>query len=642
MLFIEKYFRLQWRRNAQKSSHYVQTVDLIVEDASSGVDSVQGFTLDRILRSAERLPPNGNQINMLNFLQQAKKATNKPDCMGIKVILPACDGHVSRSDMIELRFFGCELVQLACGFVAPRQYVSAFKYEKEQSPASQLQSVLDSAIGAILLKPSSERLVEHALEELELEVKNRLSLQWLLPEPISYKRVAIVGCLPENMSYEGIKAMGIGLVVLDQPGHYLEDPDGPLAYLREAFCPIDLNPDAGLTQRIVDALKGQHVDGLSTRFDVFHTKVAKAAEAMGLPASPPSAYAIATDKYAARALEPDSNSAVCVTSGEEWRQRIHSREHRLHVEYPLVGKPCTGRTSLCVTRTETEADTILAIDKARSRVIRHEDGKPIYSSIMVEPYIDGPEVDVNFAFWDGEVLFSDVSDNWPCAGDATGTPGQNDFQETMFVYPSVLPQSEQHMITISLRDSLLRMGFRTGCFHAEGRVRNSSMDFAKRNGTLDLLPKPIPPSAKSSAFMIEVNPRPPGYFGLHASLWTFGVDYYALHVLHCIANEQRYRSLATPFLNGAQHTSALLLIMPERGGILKSPDPTIELGQKRPDLMECIPLYNNIFKQGQRVTSPDAVDMTYMATAVVSSRKGREDLLKKADEIRANWHVEIE
>ena len=142
--------------------------------------------------------------------------------------------------------------------------------------------------------------------------------------------------------------------------------------------------------------------------------------------------------------------------------------------------------------------------------------------------------------------------------------------------------------------------------------------------------------------MIEVNPRPPGYFGLHASLWTFGVDYYAMHVLGCIADKQRYRSFASPFVNGPQHASALVLIMPEKGGILKSPDPTIELRRKRPDLMECIPLYSNIFQQGQRVTSPDAVDMTYMATVVVNSRKGRQDLLEKVAEVRANWHVEIE
>ena len=620
----------------------MQTVDLILEDVSLTAHLAEGFTVDPVLHPATLLPPSGSHSAVSNFFQHAERAAIDPERMGIKILLPARDGHVSRSDMIELRFFGCDLVQLASGFVAPRQHVSAFKYEKYQGAPSQLQTVLDFAIGAILVRPRPEQLIEHALEELELEVTNRLSIQWLLPEPIPYKRVAIVGCLPENKSYEGIRAMGIGLIVLDQPGHYLEDPNGPLAYLREKFCPIDLNPDADFPQRIINALKGQHVDGLHTRFDVFHAKVAMAAKAMGLPASPPSAYATATDKYAARVLEPDQNSAVCVTSGEELRQRIRSKENPLHVEYPVVVKPCTGRTSWCVTKTDTEAETVAAVDKARSRVIRREDDKPIYSSIMVEPYIDGPEVDVNFALWDGEVLFYEVSDNWPCAGDATGTPGQNDFQETMFVYPSALPQSEQHLLALSLRDSIVRMGFRTGCFHTEGRVRNSSMQFADRNGTLDLVPKPTPPSAKPSVFMIEVNPRPPGYYGLHASLWTYGVDYYAMHVVQCIADEQRYRSFASPFVNGPQHASALVLIMPEKGGILKSPDPTIELSERRPDLMECIPLYSNIFSQGQRVTSPDAVDMTYMATVVVNTRKGRDDLLKKVEDIRANWHVEIE
>ena len=63
--------------------------------------------------------------------------------------------------MIEFRFFGCELVQLASGFVAPRQHVSAFKYEKHQSAASQLQTVLDFAIGAILVKPILTGAVEN-------------------------------------------------------------------------------------------------------------------------------------------------------------------------------------------------------------------------------------------------------------------------------------------------------------------------------------------------------------------------------------------------------------------------------------------------------------------------------------------------
>ena len=632
---------LQWRNNDRKGSLGIQTVDLLIDDDLSSAKLIPGF--DSCPNRGSVSPPffsRQSQSAISGFVQRARKATNDAGRLGIKIILPASQGYVSRSDMVELRFFGCELVKLASSFVAPRQHVLAFANAKEQSAVNRLHSILDSAIGAILVDPKVH--VEHALEALESEITNRLSIQWLLPEPILYKRVAIVGCLPENLSYETIKAMGIGLVVLDKPGHYLEDPDGSLAYLREAFCPLDLNPDAGLPQRIVDALQGQRVDGLHTRFDIFHKKVAEAAGLLGLPASPPSAFAIATDKYGARMLEADHNSALCVTDAEELQQRLRSSENPLKIEYPVVVKPCTGRTSWCVVKADNEADMFAAVTKARSRVIGYDAGKPVQSLIMIEPYIDGPEIDVNLALWDGEVLFADVSDNFPCAGDISGGPGQNDFQETMFAHPSILPQAEQELAISSLRDSVVRMGFRAGLFHTEARIRNSSMSYVYRSGVIELEPKASPPDTKPSVFMIEVNPRPAGYYDLQALTWTYGVDYYAMHVLRCIEDERRYKAFAAPFLNGAQHSSALVLIMPEKGGTLTSPDPMEELRRSRPDLTDCIPLYHNIFSQGQYVTPPDAVDMTYMAVVVINTRKGRKDLLKKAEEVRKEWHVTIE
>lgn len=632
----------QWRNNGRQGSLDVQTVDLLIDDHWSSAKPLDGYASYLNHDSASSFSFWDSQSAISDFVRRARDATNDAKRLGIKIILPACEGYVSRSDMIEFRFFGCKSVELASGFVAPRQRVPAFKVEKEESPVCQLQAIFNSAVGAILVDPAQEVHIEHALENLELEITNRLSIQWLLPDPIPYKRVAIVGCLFENLSYETIKAMGIGLVVLDQPGHYLEDPSGPWAYLREAFCPIDLNPDAALPERIVDALQGQHIDGLHTRFDIFHAKVALAANLLGLPASPPSAFAIATDKYVARMLEADHNSALCVTDAEELQQRLRSTKNPLKVDYPVVIKPCTGRTSWCVVRADTEAEMLAAVAKARSRVIGYEAGKPIQSLVMVEPYIDGPEIDVNMALWDGEVLFSDVSDNFPVAGDMSTPSNHNDFQETMFVYPSILPQSEQELAVSCLRDSILRMGFRTGLFHTEARIRNSSMAYTDRSGITDLESTASPPSTKPSIFMLEVNPRPAGYYGLQALTWTYGVDYYAMHVLRCIEDERRFRALAVPFANGPQHSSALVLIMPEKGGILTSPDPTEELRRSRPDLMECIPLYNNIFSRGQYVTPPDAVNMTYMATVVVNTRKGRKDLLKKTEQIRKEWHVTIE
>ncbi|KAL8704248.1 MAG: hypothetical protein Q9201_002594 [Fulgogasparrea decipioides] len=637
-----KRFEAQWRINAHIDAIDVQTVDLILNYESSHDESIPGFrtvpdsSLQELLFSSETQPA------ISSFFQRAQELLRHETQTGIKFILPACDGHVSRSDMIEFRFFGCELVELASGFVKPLQHVRAFRSVKDHDTENHFRAILDSAVGAVVVKQPPDKQVNLALEALELEIKNRLSIKWLLPEPISEKRVAMVCCLPEWISFEVLPALGIKLVILDKAGHEAQDDNGPFARFREFFCPCDLNPDAGLPQRIVDALHGIHVDGIYTHYDAYHTKTAQAAEVMGLPTSPLAAFAIATDKYASRMLQADKNSAVCVADAQELQHMIQSTDKPLTIDYPVVVKPCMGRASWSVVKAETEAETLAAVDKAHSRVIGYEDGKPIQSLIMVEPYVDGPEVDVNFALLDGEVLFFDVSDNFPCAGDLPGTSSQHDFQETMFVSPSILPQPEQDLLASSLRDSLLRMGFRTGIFHCEGRVRNSSMRYTVSGDTIDLETKAVPPSSEPSVFMLEVNPREPGYIGRIAVTWTFGVDYYAMYLFRCIGDWQRYRASASPFVNGAQYTSALVLIMPEKGGILTSPDPAIELRKSRPDLMDSIPLYRNVFEKGQRVTPPDAVDMVFMSTIIVKTTKGRKDLLHKADKIRKNWHVTIE
>lgn len=36
---------------------------------------------------------------------------------------------------------------------------------------------------------------------------------------------------------------------------------------------------------------------------------------------------------------------------------------------------------------------------------------------MIEPYIDGPEVDANLVLLDGEVIFFEVTDDFPKPGD---------------------------------------------------------------------------------------------------------------------------------------------------------------------------------------------------------------------------------
>ncbi|KAI9043910.1 uncharacterized protein KD926_002288 [Aspergillus affinis] len=139
------------------------------------------------------------------------------------------------------------------------------------------------------------------------------------------------------------------------------------------------------------------------------------------------------------------------------------------------------------------------------------------------------------------------------------------------------------MVCRYIRECILRMGLRSGVFHSTA-------------------------GRQPSVFLLEINPRAPGYIGLYASSWTYGVDLWALYMLHCVGDEARFRALSTPFTNGAQHDSAVLLIMPEKRGILRLQDPMLRLQHEQPHLAAAVPLCLNYFQVGQEVTPPDKTE----------------------------------
>ncbi|EEP77454.1 predicted protein [Uncinocarpus reesii 1704] len=628
-------FLFRWRVNPHHESFVARTVDLVIQpfaiNAQAG--SLAEFTWPENLR--EGLGTHTRTVQ--EFVNNALKKKGAFTPVGIKLILPAQNGFVARSDIIELRMHGCDCATAASGFMQPRQYIDRFQIQKPRHELSQLSDILSACIGAVSVNESSFESIDYAMQALEDQVRHRLALEFLLPNAIPHKRVALVHCPRELLTYEAIRCLGLDLVVLDRPGHFLEDPNGPFAYLRESFHPIDLNVDDGLPQRIVDVVRNLKLDGIFTRYDFYSRQVAKAAELLGLPTSPYSAYCIATDKYATRMLDAEESGAFCVKDDDELEQRLRDPEKPLNIQYPVVVKPCLGWSSLTVTKARDEGELVAAVRKAHSRVLGHEGERPIQPRVLVEPYVDGPEVDVNFAMWDGEVVFSDISDDFPCLGDMDDKTGVTDFQDTIYLHPSKLPKMEQDLLRQRLKDCVLRMGFRTGVVHCEARMRNSAMKYVEKDGIFDLASDSQPRGTEPSIFMIEVNPRPPGYFALHGSTWTHGVDYYLLHVLCCVQDEQRFKALAVPFSREVQHSIAVLNLPTQKGGILRSLDPAIRLAKEKPGLRDAISLYHNYFEPGEYVTPPDAVETKPLAVVVVESQTGREDLLRRVEEVRDEW-----
>jgi phosphoribosylamine-glycine ligase len=76
-----------------------------------------------------------------------------------------------------------------------------------------------------------------------------------------------------------------------------------------------------------------------------------------------------------------------------------------------------GWCSDCVSKVANESDLALAVRKASDRYAHSV--KPSMT-VVVEPCFDGPEIDVNVATVQKEIIFFDVNDDFPNAADAGG------------------------------------------------------------------------------------------------------------------------------------------------------------------------------------------------------------------------------
>jgi hypothetical protein len=96
---------------------------------------------------------------------------------------------------------------------------------------------------------------------------------------------------------------------------------------------------------------------------------------------------------------------------------------------------------------------------------------------VLEPYCNGPEVDVNVVLWEGEIVFFEICDDFPKPADSLQSTGSQSFHELDSVYPSILPSSEIELLRSSCQDALRAMGFDRGVFHTEYRVAVSSVEY---------------------------------------------------------------------------------------------------------------------------------------------------------------------
>ncbi|KAJ3415922.1 ATP-binding cassette sub- C member 8 [Chytridiales sp. JEL 0842] len=494
--------------------------------------------------------------------------------------------------------------------------ISAKTLQELRTPYINLDfGLLHGFSGAALFSHSTQSDLNEALLGINFKVST------VDYDPLENNVVAFLGSgssmLWRHHHFSAFAALGFQWVLLDDPKHWMFDADAnkiPYHFRPIACVAIDTNPDDGLSQRIVDAIEssGIRLNGIFAISDVNLIPTACAALKLGLPTSTPESYAIAIDKLKTRELAPsESERFYIIRNKDDLVNAMMSG-----ISYPCVLKPRQGQGSLLVTKCIDETDLLKTWEDMYHRSTNSEVSA---AETVLEPFVDGPEVDVNMIIQDGKLLFCEICDQDPCPGDSDDSTQKN-FLETGEVYPSSLPISIQQNLCKTSFELLLKMGFQTGLFHVEARVDKNNR-----------------------CFVIEVNARVPGFGIPEVILRMYHVDYIAVIAytalgrdLKCLLNHEPsdlQQLVQVPRMPLWIRVACPHVYGP---GTVKTED---VLGNLRghPNLVKLTPLLS----KGATLPDPKSGAVWFAGRIEISSRVSREDLDMVSKDILGKVHVEV-
>ncbi|KAF2108874.1 hypothetical protein BDV96DRAFT_652481 [Lophiotrema nucula] len=567
-----------------------------------------------------------------DFLVQALLTTSTPgDQNLIRFIVPLTEGFITRSDVIPIRFQDCTLVDRVVSFAKPLQCYET----RTTGHFSSISAIIVAATAGICARSKSSIDLDGLRAGLDQEMDNRLSFPWIVPEMPVAKTLVLVTANGAYLEYDkiglsrAVTTLGIRLVLLEIPGHWLENN----TTIIDAFLPLHLTEPGTdeITEEILASLKtySKPIDGIMTCAEGYWPSVAAAASELGLPTATPEALRIATNKYHTSVYA--GHEAYHASSLDE-ALAVPSKHH---LPYPVIVKPCGGWSSNGVSLVNTSDEF--------ERAIRSISASRHGPEVVIEPYCDGPEFDINFVLQDGEVLFEEFCDDLPKTADTNGpTVGSLcNFHELYGIYPSILPENELQLIHEDFLKILLSLGLRDGVFHLEGRIENSSVKYMLKDGIAELSGRTVPGTedSKPKPWLLEINVRPPGMTSSRLMESTYGVDYWGLAVLSAIGDKTRVRALAQPFSTGPQYIAVMVFIPADFPlacqGIFDSDDVCADLMARRPDLRPHISSSNSLLKRGAKVPHPSTGQNTFVAVFNIFSRTSRAEAQSIAHEIRA-------
>ncbi|TGJ79653.1 hypothetical protein E0Z10_g9113 [Xylaria hypoxylon] len=673
----------RWATTRTTTSHStpgtpIQTVDVVFlarPDISlpSGIDAsgpcvvlLQTEQHEAQVLTAETL----GRENAFEFLHECLRAATRaphPGPATARFVIPLQSGTIVMSDIVSFRLRDAFWVEKVASFASPLQ---VFPGSPAPLDTISFADIFRASAGAVLVKPSAhpETATARLPSDVESDFRDKLSTPWISAEPISRKRLVLVGS--SNQDPEGggwtqfarraAVALGIDLVVIDREDGWLAR--GNYGSWYDALLPAPASwwaePSAEELVKLVEGYKAKNrekkIDGLATFIEALQVPISVAAERLGLPHELPSSFERATNKYKLGLFQ--NRPAFLASNTEDVVKLVAAPRNQL--AFPLIVKPSFGLNSEGVTRVDEASELEDAIHAARKS---GRSKSEVGDRVLVERYCEGPEVDVNMVFVDGEVLFSEICDDFPKGADVnaaaadtkTISPDQRrNFQETNMVFPSALPDDELAALRNAVKDTILGLGFKNGVMHVEARVAQSKHSYQYVNDVVDLWPQKRDAVGQGEAaadtptpWIIEVNPRPPGLFASQTPGSVYGIDYWGISLLLRVGDKARAAALSQPFANGAQSHTVLVMIRaefdPACEGIFDSDDVCAELLGRHPEFEKHLGRYGCLLKRGEKIPHPREGRNTFVAYINVFSRTSRQEALEIAKKVREEIRYEI-
>jgi biotin carboxylase len=269
------------------------------------------------------------------------------------------------------------------------------------------------------------------------------------------------------------KKLGVEIAFVTDRCHRLDDP------WRDRALPVHFESPQEAARAVQESQRGKQVDGVLVLGDRPGPAAAYAAAGLGILHNLPVSVEAARNKLRSREVLRDAGLPV------PWFRQISlspiPEPAFLGMQYPCVLKPLSLSASQGVIRANNREEFLAAathikhlLESPEIRATR----EPHLDQILVEGYLPGREVAVEALLTEGSLRVLAIFDK----PDPLEGPY---FEETIYVTPSRLSQSQQRAIRDSLQASVHAFGFLHGPIHAEFRINETGV------WPIEIAPRPI-------------------------------------------------------------------------------------------------------------------------------------------------------